>query len=159
MSEGTIDAVKIRDRVFRMLDKLFLYTNDVRDITLMVYKSHDFPLLMKLCDSFRDAMKDKDYHLHIWKIDNLQKYNGRSAIVMFTPLLNDTNINDVRYVFNDTTNLIHTNKSFEVFQVMVECRYTNYHQMIETVSECITTYIEQKYANRAKKDAAISISQ
>lgn len=155
MSDGTIDAVKIRERVFRMLDKLFLYTNNVRDITLMAYKPHDFPLLMKLCDSFRNAMKDNDYHLRIWKIDNLHKYNCRSAIVMFTPLLNDTNINDVRYAFNDTTNLINTNKSFEVFQVMIECRYTNYHQMIEIVSESITIYIEQKYANRAKKETAI----
>lgn len=140
-----IDSVRLKTRVQRVMDKIFEFA-DGKDITFYSYKGKYFIPLKDFCDSLVDSFEiDKTNVKHIVYFKN---YKKRDACVMFTLLLNDEQINDVNYQYDNMSNYVSSsNNNVDALKIVLNCQYTNYSEFLKTILSMIGDYLKLKNNN------------
>lgn len=143
-----IDLVKVNDRTKRVMDEMFEFM-DVNDVTFYVYKAKDFPFMKNFCDEIVDSF-DKYEHRRTKQIVYFKSYKRNTVLVMFTILLNNRDINDISYQYENMSNFVKVASSnVDVFQVILNCQYSSYQSYLNVVSNSIKNYLAEKNNNRA----------
>ncbi len=144
-----IDLVKLNDRTKRVMDAMFSYI-DANDVTFYVYKAKDFPFMKAVCEEIVEDIntisKTKAKQIVYFK-----GYKRNNALVMLTLLLNNRDINDITYQYENMNNFVKTNyTNIEVFQIILNCHYTTHRQFMSALRNSIKAYLTDKNDNREK---------
>ena len=142
-----LDAIELTNNTNRFLTQMFTYI-DCDDATLYIYKEKDFPFLKTITQTFIDTWNKYNHTQSIKDVTYLKTFNKKSKLIMFSLLLNNNDINDVTFEFDEISNLINTNFKHEVLHVHINCQYTQYHQFVNSLNSIIETYINTKFNNR-----------
>ncbi len=68
---------------------------------------------------------------------------------MLTLLLNENNVDDVSYRYEELNNFVDTKfKNVEILQIVLNCHYTRYHEYMKQIVNEINDYILKKKVNR-----------
>jgi hypothetical protein len=146
-----IDLVKLADKTNRVMNNIFLESG-INNISLYVYKHHDFPFLKTICDTFEESMNKNQTTKKIKSLNYLKTYDKKSTLVVFCLLLNNNNINDINYQFNDLSNLVKTNYKVDCLQIFINCQFSEYHEYVNAINNQIKSYITKKYENKINNE-------
>jgi len=134
---------EIMDKAIRTLDRMFDYINN-QDVSFLVYMNKDFPLSKVFVKGINE-LKNYKIPFHFRCVDDIKGYTKDSKMIVFTILINDFGINDVIYKHNDISNLYETKYKKEIFQIFVNCQYTNYRLMMQMFEDAIHRVIEKRF--------------
>nr|DAE79823.1 MAG TPA: hypothetical protein [Caudoviricetes sp.] len=142
-----IDSVNVKNKTRRLMSEIEKYV-DINNISFYVYKSYDFPLLEKVANEFVDALQSLD-NRKVFFIKNIKHYKYQTKLIMLTLLLNENNVDDVSYRYEELNNFVDTKfKNVEILQIVLNCHYTRYHEYMKQIVNEINDYILKKKANR-----------
>ena len=136
-------STEMIDNIIHVLNKMFDYIHN-QDVTFFVYANKDFPLSHIFLQGIT-SLKEKDRTFHIRCIEKINQYWFDSKLVVFTILLNNMNINDITYQYNDISQLYRTKKKREIFQIFLNCHYTNYREVMEAYLNAMQRVINKRF--------------
>jgi len=130
-----------------LIDEMFRYV-EMNNVAFYVYREFDFPLLSKISEEFANSFNDNKV-TKAYVVKKFKTYKLNDKLVMFNILLNDQNVYDVTYRYEDINNFLDTQyRRCEVMQVVLNCHYTQYHEYIKAVINEIKGYVALKQSNR-----------
>jgi hypothetical protein len=124
------------------MDKIYEFSED-RNITFYPYKGKQLGVMKDFVGGVVSAFNKGDKKAK--DIIYFKSYRRCTALVMFSLLMNDDNINDINYSFNDMSNFVSTaNNNVEVLNVTLNCQYTQMSEYLKQVVIMMEEYVEEK---------------
>ena len=133
------------DNATRVFDRMFEYTNN-KDISLAFYGEKDF---LTVADDFLKTfnhIKTYKTHFKVKYLRTTKSFRRDSKFIVFTVLFNNMNINNVSWQMNTAQSLLKTNYKRDIFQIFIDCHYTNFHEMIDACKTAIIRSIDKKFS-------------
>ena len=131
------------DNTIDVCEKMFDYIHN-QNVTFITYMNKDFPA-SNIFEEATSFLKEKRRTFYVRHIEKIKQYTRDSKIVVFTVLTNNMNINEVTYQYNDISRLYPTPYKKEVFQIFVNCHYTNYKNMVKMFLNSFKVAVERRF--------------